>query len=265
MAATVGALEHLDVYENPSRFVVVGRRRVDGGTASALGYQLLVVDRELPPGEEAEGLPPVSEEQGVLTPAQCERRLAELGDGAPLIKVLGADALLGMIRFLEGWHMLFVTRREPVGVLCGHCIYRVEETAMVNVCRAGAGGCGSSAGGGAQAAASSCSANARRPPKGTALGGLLSAAWASAGEFATRIGHGRWGDGWAEDRYKVWTRRPRVEAAASPLAACAWLGASARARARARRTDTFPAARARRTSSAQWNSRVTSTSRIRMT
>ena len=31
MAATVGALEHLDVYENPSRFVVVGRRRVDGG------------------------------------------------------------------------------------------------------------------------------------------------------------------------------------------------------------------------------------------
>jgi len=216
MAATVGALEHLDVYENPSRFVVVGRRRVDGGTASALGYQLLVVDRELPPGEEAEVLPPVSEEQGVLTPAQCERRLAELGDGAPLIKVLGADALLGMIRFLEGWHMLFVTRREPVGVLCGHCIYRVEETAMVNVCRAGAGGCGTSAGGGAQAAASSCSANARRPPKGTALGGLLSAAWASAGEFATRIGHGRWGDGWAEDRYKVWTRRPRVEAAASP-------------------------------------------------
>ena len=118
---------------------------MDGGTASALGYQLLVVDRELPPGEEAEVLPPVSEEQGVLTPAQCERRLAELGDGAPLIKVLGADALLGMIRFLEGWHMLFVTRREPVGVLCGHCIYRVEETAMINVCRAGAGGCGSSA------------------------------------------------------------------------------------------------------------------------
>ena len=46
MAGSVGALEHLDVYENPSRFVVVGRRRVDGGTASALGYQLLVVDRE---------------------------------------------------------------------------------------------------------------------------------------------------------------------------------------------------------------------------
>ena len=43
MAGSVGALEHLDVYENPSRFVVVGRRRVDGGAASALGYQLLVV------------------------------------------------------------------------------------------------------------------------------------------------------------------------------------------------------------------------------
>lgn len=239
MAASVGALEHLDVYENPSRFVVVGRRRVDGGAASALGYQLLVVDRELPPGEEAEGLPPVSEEQGVLTPAQCERRLAELGDGAPLIKVLGADALLGMIRFLEGWHMLFVTRREPVGVLCGHCIYRVEETAMINVCRAGAGGCGSSAGGGAQAAASSCSASARRPPKGTALGGLLSAAWASAGEFATRIGHGRWGDGWAEDRYKVWTRRPRVEAAASPPRRVRVVGCVC-ARARAGQTRSPP-------------------------
>ena len=56
-------------------------------------------------------------------------RIEELG----ATKLLEADALLGMVRFLEGWYLLLVTRREPVGVLSGHVIFRVEETAMLSV------------------------------------------------------------------------------------------------------------------------------------
>ena len=38
-----------------------------------------------------------------------------------------------MVRFLEGWYMLFVTRAEVAGVIGGHSIHRIEETAMLSV------------------------------------------------------------------------------------------------------------------------------------
>ena len=38
-----------------------------------------------------------------------------------------------MVRFLEGWYILFVTRTEVAGVIGGHAIHRVEETAMLSV------------------------------------------------------------------------------------------------------------------------------------
>ncbi|EOD22156.1 hypothetical protein EMIHUDRAFT_450701 [Emiliania huxleyi CCMP1516] len=44
-----------------------------------------------------------------------------------------AVALLGAVRFLDAYYLLFVTRREPVGILAGHTIFRAEETAMISL------------------------------------------------------------------------------------------------------------------------------------
>ena len=96
----------LDVYETPQTLVLVGR------LPSGLHRMALVRRMHSPDDDD---LPPVSEEPTLFGPKALADRLAVLG----ATKLLKADALLGMVRFLEGWYLLLVTRREPVGVLSG--------------------------------------------------------------------------------------------------------------------------------------------------
>ena len=113
-------LRHIDVYETPQALVLVGR--FPSGQ-----HKLTLVWRTHDPADGQ--LPPVAEDAAMLDDKALTERIDELG----ATKLLEADALLGMVRFLEGWYLLLVTRREPVGVLSGHVIFRVEETAMLSV------------------------------------------------------------------------------------------------------------------------------------
>jgi hypothetical protein len=113
-------LRHIDVYETPQALVLVGR--FPSGQ-----HKLALVWRTHDPADGQ--LPPVAEDAAMLDDRALTERIDELG----ATKLLEADALLGMVRFLEGWYLLLVTRREPVGVLSGHVIFRVEETAMLSV------------------------------------------------------------------------------------------------------------------------------------
>jgi len=118
-AATEGApMERcftlIDVYEFATSFVLVGH--------ADTRRHLLHVSRATAHGAEPTLLPPVSEDLCAYTEADCEAKLHTLADaaGVPLARVLRASALLGMVRFLEGWHLLFVTRSEMAGVIGGH-------------------------------------------------------------------------------------------------------------------------------------------------
>lgn len=111
--APLAAFSAIDVYESATAFVLVGH---DGERR-----RLLHVQRRPPGGEDAaeqQPLPPVSEEPRMFSVKACERRLAELSEGQPLEHRLRASALLGMVRFLEGWYMLFVTRAEVRAAAC---------------------------------------------------------------------------------------------------------------------------------------------------
>jgi len=114
----------VDLFESPAAYVLVGHegpdlRRVMHVYRPAADWR---------PGN----MLPVEEERTLYTEKECMARLAEIGahHDAPLVCLLNASALLGMVRFVEGWYMLFVTRHEVAGVIGGHYIYRVEETAM---------------------------------------------------------------------------------------------------------------------------------------
>jgi hypothetical protein len=41
--------------------------------------------------------------------------------------------LAGFIRFLEGYYIVLVTKRRQVASLGGHCVYKIEETAMLPI------------------------------------------------------------------------------------------------------------------------------------
>ena len=93
---------------------------------------------------------PVLEDPEPCNETACEARLCTIADtaGLPLApRVLRAAAFLGMVRFLEGWHMLFVTRSEVVGMIGGHGIHRIEETTMIGVAKPAAGASTSGAAG----------------------------------------------------------------------------------------------------------------------
>ena len=91
---------HVEVFESPHVYVLVGQ--------TTSGLRLLQIARGR---GESDALPTVIEE--AIEREDLAERLQDLGGGIMPTKVLEADALLGMIRFLEGYYMLFVTRRAP--------------------------------------------------------------------------------------------------------------------------------------------------------
>ena len=119
----------VDVYESATHFVLVGH---DG-----LRRHILHVDRQQSTADKMNcAFPPVSEDsRSNYSTTTCAEQLANFSAAnASLVCVLrGAPALLGMVRFLEGWYMLFVIQAEVAGTISGRKIYRVEETAMLSI------------------------------------------------------------------------------------------------------------------------------------
>jgi len=223
----------IDVYELPHEFVLVGH--------AGKRRHLLHVSRAQPPPATAADdvlLPPVIEDASSYTEAACAAKLHALA-GSPTAtgaaaagyapaRILRACALLGVVRFLEGWHMLFVTRSEVVGVIGGHAIHRIEETVMLSVAsksdEAGSGsGGGSGAGsggterscggvgtgggvGGGGGGASGSSSSSSSLVKGSKR--LMHAAVSG---LATRLQLTGWAENWAESKCVVYSQHSQAE------------------------------------------------------
>ena len=187
----------IDVYESTTEFILVGhegkRRRIlridRRASAAVIGPSDVREQESSAPHTGGEGvpplaLPPVNEDPRAYTEQECREQLDAISAaaGEPALserRSLRAAALLGMVRFLEGWYMLFVTRAEVAGVIAGHSIHRVEETAMISVVNpadvntsvgsgsgSGSGPSGSSKGGGggeARRRRGRCRRRRRRP------------------------------------------------------------------------------------------------------
>lgn len=197
----MSTISAIDVYEGPLTYVLVGH---DGPTR-----RLLHVHRR-PPDQVHDGhppLPPVEEEPRTYTAAECAARLAEITSDTALILVMRATALLGMVRFVEGWYLLLVTRHEVAGVIGGHSIHRIEETAMLAITAAAAASeyaASSVALGSSHSVGSNASpAPASTKPSNPSLvrGGKRLLAAAASG-LATRLQLTGWVENWAETKYK---------------------------------------------------------------
>jgi len=74
----------------------------------------------------------VVEDPVVYSERQAAALLRTIADGnasvGGLNLVMRACAVVGVIRFLEGYHLLLVTRRRRVGTLAGHAVYAVDDT-----------------------------------------------------------------------------------------------------------------------------------------
>ncbi|KAG8466340.1 hypothetical protein KFE25_002096 [Diacronema lutheri] len=124
----------LELYESPSAFYLFGRSR-----ARSSAWSLLKVRREEPPDEPDGVPPPIEEDAGEYSSAEMRALVQRLhlatkakGHAQGLVHALRACAFLGMVRFLESHYMLFVTRREHVGLIGPHAVYRIDATVLVS-------------------------------------------------------------------------------------------------------------------------------------
>uniref|UniRef100_A0A7E5A0L7 SAC domain-containing protein n=1 Tax=Panagrellus redivivus TaxID=6233 RepID=A0A7E5A0L7_PANRE len=124
----------LDIYETPSHFYIIGT------DAAKLKYSVLKLDRNTPnsftigePNHEYtkkdvdEMLSTISSSSVVAT------RRGAGGSNALLQTIKSAFGIIGAVRFLEGYHLIVVTRAKAIALLGHHEIYKIEEVQSIYI------------------------------------------------------------------------------------------------------------------------------------
>jgi hypothetical protein len=60
-------------------------------------------------------------------------KLASSMSNNGIIRTYQACALVGFVRFLEGYYMILITKQLPVAILGYHIIYTIEDFTMIYI------------------------------------------------------------------------------------------------------------------------------------
>ena len=125
-SAPLGAPPALPVFENFLLYETRARYYLVAYTSDKATWRVLKVSRMEPHELEA------SEDPALYTERQAAALLRTIADGNAAVGGLSLAArgcgVCGVIRFLEGYYLILITRRRRVGTLAGHAVYAVEDT-----------------------------------------------------------------------------------------------------------------------------------------
>ncbi|ORZ38373.1 SacI homology domain-domain-containing protein [Catenaria anguillulae PL171] len=141
-------LTAIDIYETPSRLYAIGRLGPQGQGPS---YRILKLDRTLTPPAQpcsqfslhsladnhdstASGLH-IHDDGIAYTRRQVANVLNMLGDSNDSVKRVcsGVHALMGVVRFVEGYYLIAIVQSTEVATLGPHSIRRVDETRLLPI------------------------------------------------------------------------------------------------------------------------------------
>jgi hypothetical protein len=112
--------ENFLLYETRARYYLVAY------TTDKACWRVLKISRMEPSELEC------SEDPATYTERQAAALLRTIADGNAGVGGLSLAAracgVVGVIRFLEGFYLILITRRRRVGTLAGHAVYAVEDT-----------------------------------------------------------------------------------------------------------------------------------------
>ncbi|XP_071737843.1 phosphatidylinositol-3-phosphatase SAC1 [Rutidosis leptorrhynchoides] len=119
------SLEKFKLYETRARYYLIGSDR------KKRFFRVLKIDRM-----ETSDLN-ISEDPVVYPPQEVKSLLQRIAEGnratggcSFVNKVYG---IAGVIKFLECYYLILVTKRKQIGSICGHAIYSIEESQMLTI------------------------------------------------------------------------------------------------------------------------------------
>ncbi|KAL8119844.1 phosphoinositide phosphatase SAC4-like isoform X3 [Apium graveolens] len=116
-------MQKFRLYQTHSNFYMVGRNK------SKTYWRVLKIDR-LEPFELN-----ILEDSTIYTQRQCADLLRRINEGnkstGGLKFVTNCYGIVGFIKFLGPYYMLIITKRKPIGAICGHTIYAISKSEIL--------------------------------------------------------------------------------------------------------------------------------------
>ncbi|XP_017697351.2 phosphoinositide phosphatase SAC2-like isoform X2 [Phoenix dactylifera] len=116
-------LQKFRLYETRSKFYMIGRDK------SRTLWKVLKIDRL-----ESSQLN-IREDSTTYSESECQDLLRRVHEGnratGGLRFVTNCYGIVGFIKFLGPYYMLLITKRRPIGVICGHTVYAVTKSEMI--------------------------------------------------------------------------------------------------------------------------------------
>ncbi|KAK3000879.1 hypothetical protein RJ639_020433 [Escallonia herrerae] len=79
----------------------------------------------------------ISEDPVVYSPQEVKSLLQRIAEGnratGGLTFVAKVYGIAGCIKFLESFYLILVTKRRQIGCICGHAIYRIDESQIISI------------------------------------------------------------------------------------------------------------------------------------
>lgn len=116
-------MQKFRLYQTHSNFYMVGRNK------SRTYWRVLKIDR-LEPFELN-----IREDSTIYTQRECADLLRRINEGnkstGGLKFVTNCYGIVGFIKFLGPYYMLLITKRKPIGAICGHTIYAISKSEIL--------------------------------------------------------------------------------------------------------------------------------------
>lgn len=127
----ISCVQKLVLYETRARYFLVGSNHAE------TKHRVLKIDRTEPKDLV------VIDDRHVYSQQEIQELLSRLDMGnrtkmgqkglSGLSKIVSAFGIVGFVRFLEGYYIVFITKRRKVADIGGHSIYKIEDTTNVYI------------------------------------------------------------------------------------------------------------------------------------